>query len=208
LKKEGVGKMGKIKVNVVISPSEEAGFEVSVYKTENEEKRLLVFPAKNGEEIDDIIQGIIRPIYQVETVNKSENPVKSCVVEEEEQIERIDISSVFQPNCVTYAIPVKKFENEIVKWLKNQRNIDVTFDISYEGPDDYGYLGDIYVSIDESKTSIENVDKMNECYGEERLLQNILEDFFFVKEISYDFNINTEELIVHIAYETFLKDLK
>jgi len=200
--------MGKIKVNVVISPSEEAGFEVSVYKTENEEKRLLVFPAKNGEEIDDIIQGIIRPIYQVETVNKSENPVKSCVVEEEEQIERIDISSVFQPNCVTYAIPVKKFENEIVKWLKNQRNIDVTFDISYEGPDDYGYLGDIYVSIDESKTSIENVDKMNECYGEERLLQNILEDFFFVKEISYDFNINTEELIVHIAYETFLKDLK
>lgn len=111
-------------------------------------------------------------------------------------------NDVFLPKCTVYEIDFNLFKDELDAYLKEVKNWNVPYTLSFEESDDETQKGEIYFFVDIDSMKEEDMEALEKEYDDNiafiDFIQVFLEEMFETSELSYEFNAYTEELIVTI----------
>lgn len=110
---------------------------------------------------------------------------------------------VFLPKCTVYEIDFNLFKEELDEYLKQVRNWNIPYTLSFEESDDEGQKGELYFFVDIDSLQEEELEALEKEYNDNiafiDFLQIFLEDMFETKYLDYEFNAFSEELIVTVS---------
>ena len=106
-----------------------------------------------------------------------------------------------EPQYYHYIFDIIEFEKDIKNWLKYEKGWIFPFSFSYEGPDDYGSLGSLYMTVDHESLDQDTLEEISDWYcirDLDYVLEPILEEMFNARGTYYDFNMGSEQIYIFV----------
>jgi hypothetical protein len=116
----------------------------------------------------------------------------------------MDVLEKIIPSFVQYRISREKFAGLMKKWMLEEKGWDLHFKLDGEGPDDYGYLGHLYMTTMMS-TPKSTLDAIEAYFGEyEDIMHDVLEEMFGI-QLTHDYDPSADEVYLYLPYGKFLE---